>query len=308
MRKSILSESARKKTARLLLGWYDASGRELPWRRTNDAYEILVSEIMLQQTQVPRVLPAYRRWLEVFPDWQALARAGAAEVIRAWAGLGYNRRALALQEIARQVVANGLPDSEEAWLRLKGIGPYTAAAMTVFSLKQLAVPIDTNIRRAGARLLLGESFPEPRDDGKLRPRLAAFLRGSRRFDDLVQALFDLASLICLRNPLCETCPLGRECPAGAGFLAGTHEMPARSSPASRERKHRNKPHPDRIFRGRILRLVREAPAGLGVAGLGPRIDPSFEPAHDQAWLDAMIGRLVADGLVVHSGKRLKLPS
>ncbi|HOT30278.1 MAG TPA: A/G-specific adenine glycosylase [Candidatus Ozemobacteraceae bacterium] len=301
-------ETARTKTARLLLDWYDASGRDLPWRRTNDAYEILVSEIMLQQTQVPRVVPAYRRWLEAFPDWQALARAGTAEVIRAWAGLGYNRRALALQEIARQVVEHGLPDSEEDWLRLKGIGPYTAAAMTVFSLKKLAVPIDTNIRRAGARLLLGEPFPEPRDDGKLRPRLAEVLRGSRRFDDLVQALFDLASLVCLKKPLCATCPLGRECPACAGFLEGTHAAPDRTYPASRERKHRNKPHPDRIFRGRILSLVREAPTGLAVADLGPRIDPSFEPANDRAWLDAMIGRLVADGLVMRSGNRLKLPS
>lgn len=304
----MMPEAERNMLARLLLRWYDASGRELPWRRTSDAYTILVSEIMLQQTQVPRVLPAYRRWLEIFPDWQALARAGTADVIRAWAGLGYNRRALALQEIARQVVANGLPASEEEWLRLKGIGPYTAAAMTVFSLKKLAVPIDTNIRRVGARLLLGEPYPEPRDDGKLKPLLATFLQGSRRFDDLVQALFDLASLICLKSPLCATCPLGRECPSGTGFLAGTNEMPARRSPANHERKHRNKPHPDRIFRGRILRLVLEAPAGLAVAGLGPRIDPSFESVNDQAWLDAMIDRLVADGLIMQSGNRLKLPS
>ncbi len=308
MRESIMIETARKKTARLLLGWYDTAGRDLPWRRTNDAYEILVSEIMLQQTQVPRVLPAYRRWLETFPDWQALARAGTAEVLLAWAGLGYNRRALALQEIARQVVENGQPDSEEGWLRLKGIGPYTAAAMTVFSLKKLAVPIDTNIRRAGARLLLGKPYPEPRDDGKLKPLLAEFLCGSRRFDDLVQALFDIASLVCLKAPLCPTCPLKSACSASVGFLTGAHTMPSRPSPASRERRHRNKPHPDRIFRGRILRLVREAPTGRPLEGLGPEIDPTFDPAHDQAWLDAMIERMVVDGLLCRSGKRLKLPA
>ncbi|HNW33741.1 MAG TPA: A/G-specific adenine glycosylase [Candidatus Ozemobacteraceae bacterium] len=290
-----------------LLAWYDAFGRDLPWRDTTDAYKILVSEIMLQQTQVPRVLLSYHRWLAQFPDWHILAEADTAAVIHAWAGLGYNRRALALRDIARQIVETGLPGSEEAWLKLKGVGPYTAAAMTVFSLGKHAVPIDTNIRRAGARLLLAVPYPEPRADERLKPALAAVLGRTRRFADIVQALFDLASLICLKKPLCKPCPLIRECRVSGGFLAGAYPMPVRPSPASRERRHRDKLYPDRIFRGRILRLVREAPDGCAVAGLGPSIDPTFDPVHDRSWLEAMIGRMIADGLIVRSGKRLKLP-
>ncbi len=321
------AESTQRTILTELLAWYDAAGRDLPWRDTRDPYEVLVSEVMLQQTQVPRVLIHYPAWLERFPTWESLASAGTAEVIRAWAGLGYNRRALALQEIARQIVSRGLPQSEDEWLQLKGIGPYTAAAMTVFALGKHAVPIDTNIRRVGARLLLGLPHPEapgarreggrrrpdgaiqvaPSGDAQLKPVLGRFLEGTRRFADLVQALFDLASRVCLKKPLCTTCPLAEACPVSTGFIEGRHPAPARTSAASRERKHRNKPHPDRIFRGRILRLVREAPAGLGVAGLGPLIDPAFDPDHDTSWLEAMIRRLADDGLIIRRGERLRLP-
>lgn len=302
-----MTEATLSKVRRNLLAWYDASGRQLPWRGTSDAYAILVSEIMLQQTQVPRVLLPYQRWLERFPDWRALAEADTASVIRAWAGLGYNRRALALREIARQIAENGLPDCEEAWLKLKGIGPYTAAAMTVFALGKRAVPIDTNIRRAGARLLLAVPHPDACNDANLRPVLSTLLAKTDRFADLVQALFDLASLVCLKKPLCGTCPLTRECPVSEEFTRGGHPAPVRPSPAGRERRHRGKPHPDRIFRGRILRLIRETPAGRAIVSLGPDIDPSFDPALDRSWLDAMIDRMVADGLVSRSGRRLKLP-
>lgn len=290
-----------------LLAWYNASGRDLPWRETRYPYEILVSEIMLQQTQVPRVLPHYQRWLEQFPTWERLAAADTATVIQAWAGLGYNRRALALREIARQVVETGVPASEEEWLELKGIGPYTAAAMTVFALGKMAVPIDTNIRRVGARLLLATPHPDPADDALLKPKLAALLARSPRFDDLVQALFDLASVFCLKKPVCESCPLLEACPVSPGFRVGLFPLPKRPSPASRERKHRDKPHPDRIFRGRILALVRKSPGGLPLRGLGLKIDPGFDAFQDQSWLKAMIGRLIADGLIARQGSRLILP-
>jgi len=301
------AESTQQTICTNLLAWYDAAGRDLPWRDTTDAYEILVSEVMLQQTQVPRALLHYPAWLERFPSWESLAAAGTAEVIRAWGGLGYNRRALALQEIARQVVNRGLPRSEDEWRQLKGIGPYTAAAMTVFALGKRAVPIDTNIRRTGARLLLGIPHSVPSVDARLRPVLSRLLDTTGRFADLVQALFDLASRICLKNPLCATCPLAEPCPVSTGFLGGHHPAPVRASAASRERKHRNKPHPDRIFRGRILCLVREAPAGLAVGGLGPLVDPAFDPDLDTDWLEAMIRRLADDGLIVRRGGRLRLP-
>ena len=121
------------RTAQKLIAWYDANGRDLPWHRSRDPYRILVSEIMLQQTQVPRVLLFYAGWLKRFPDWAALAKASNADVIRAWAGLGYNRRAIVLRDIARQILAQlATCDFRLAtfdWQRLKGIGPYTAAAL-----------------------------------------------------------------------------------------------------------------------------------------------------------------------------------
>src|SRR5688572_3982677 len=112
-----------------LLHWFDHEGRKLPWRDTRDPYRILVSEIMLQQTQVSRVIDFYRAWMKQFPTWNALAKASNSEIIHAWAGLGYNRRGLMLRDIAKQIVHDGIPKSREAWLALKGVGPYTADAL-----------------------------------------------------------------------------------------------------------------------------------------------------------------------------------
>ncbi|HNV71578.1 MAG TPA: A/G-specific adenine glycosylase, partial [Candidatus Ozemobacteraceae bacterium] len=185
--------------AKRLLDWYDQKGRDLPWRETSDAYRVLVSEIMAQQTQIARVLPFFEHWLIRFPDWRRLAKAEVAEVIRAWSGLGYNRRALTLQNIAKQVVERGLPASETEWLELKGVGPYTAAALTVFALGQRAVPIDTNIRRVTGRWLLGVPLPELSHDRHLRTVLAPMVGRLKRFADFFQALFDLGATVCVKK-------------------------------------------------------------------------------------------------------------
>src|SRR5262249_19749772 len=139
----------------LLLTWYARQGRDLPWRQTSDPYHILVSEMMLQQTQVERVLPKYREFLARFPTLNALAEASTAEVIRAWAPLGYNMRAVRLQAIARQVVADyggRLPADEADLLKLKGVGRYTAGALACFAFRQQTPTVDTNIRRVLQRL------------------------------------------------------------------------------------------------------------------------------------------------------------
>lgn len=271
-----------------------------------DPYAILVSEIMLQQTQVTRVLPHYRCWLERFPDWAALAGAPPAEVIREWSGLGYNRRALMLQEVARAVVRDGIPATEEGWRALKGIGPYTAAAVTLFSTGRPTLPVDTNIRRAGGRLLLGEPFPQPAADDRLRPALGRLLAATRRPAAIVQALFDLASLVCRKTPDCPACPVQTCCPAAAAFRAGAVAIPRQSVPRASERRHADKPFPDRIYRGRILRLAADGEA-IALRDLGPRIDPGFVPARDAAWVRAMVDRLVRDGLLTHHRGRLSLP-
>jgi A/G-specific adenine glycosylase len=171
----------------LLLAWYEASARDLPWRRTTDPYAILVSEVMLQQTQVDRVIPRWVRWLERWPTAVALAAASTAEVIVEWQGLGYNRRAVSLQRAARVVAERGWPDD---LTELPGVGPYTAAAVGNFAFGLDVLPIDTNVKRVQERT--GESF-----DGSC-----------------AQALFDLGATICVaRIPRCEVCPLAAGCPS-----------------------------------------------------------------------------------------------
>lgn len=289
-----------------ILAWYDQHGRKLPWRAGRDPYAILVSEIMLQQTQVPRVIPKFQDWMARFPTWQALAAAPTADLLQAWSGLGYNRRALRLRDIAVIIGQHGVPASEDEWRELPGIGAYTAAALTVFSLGQRATPIDTNIRRIGGRVLLGRAFPEPAEDALLRPALEELLAATARFPDLVQALFDLASLICRPQPLCRDCPAAARCRPARDFQSAAPPLPPPKT-QSRERKHRNKPFPDRIYRGRILRLVATTPNGVPVRGLGPKIDADFVPRHDRQWLTDMIARLARDGLLEISNDVLTLP-
>jgi A/G-specific adenine glycosylase len=171
----------------LLLAWFGQNARDLPWRKTRDPYAILVSEVMLQQTQVERVLPRYDEWLERWPTVQSLAAAATADVIRAWQGLGYNRRGVNLQRAARVVAAHGWPaDLTE----LPGVGPYTAAAIANFALGLGVLPVDTNVRRVQERT--GASFS---------PAAA-------------QALMDLGATVCLgRVPRCGSCPLAVHCPS-----------------------------------------------------------------------------------------------
>ena len=171
----------------LLLAWFRDHGRDLPWRRTRDPYAILVSEVMLQQTQVERVVPRYLDWLERWPTVDALAAASAADVIRAWQGLGYNRRGLNLHRAARIVGRDGWPDD---LTRLPGVGPYTAAAVRAFALGEPVLPEDVNVRRVIERT--GHRF---------RPECG-------------QALMDLGATVCLaRVPRCGLCPLADACPS-----------------------------------------------------------------------------------------------
>jgi A/G-specific adenine glycosylase len=171
----------------LLLSWYRERGRNLPWRQTRDPYAILVSEVMLQQTQVDRVVPRWQRWLERWPTVQALAAAARAEVIVEWQGLGYNRRAVALHRAARLVAEGGWPEDLTA---LPGVGPYTGAAVANFAFGRDVLPVDTNVRRVQERT--GVTFDA----------------------SCAQALFDLGATICLaRIPRCEACPLAVRCPS-----------------------------------------------------------------------------------------------
>ena len=169
------------------MAWFGKHGRDLPWRRTRDPYAILVSEVMLQQTQVERVLPRYLAWLERWPTVESLADASPAEVIRAWQGLGYNRRALNLHDAARRVAEKGWPGD---LTELPGVGPYTAAAIRCFAFGEDVLPVDVNVERVIRRT--GHSFTAAS----------------------AQALMDLGATVCVaRIPRCGTCPLEKACPS-----------------------------------------------------------------------------------------------
>jgi A/G-specific adenine glycosylase len=171
----------------LLLDWYRQHGRDLPWRRTQDPYAILVSEVMLQQTQVERVGPHYLAWLERWPSAESLAAAPAADVIREWQGLGYNRRAVSLHRAAKRIVADGWPSE---LTELPGVGRYTADAVAHFAFDAAVLPADTNVRRVQERT--GASFSAAS----------------------AHALMDLGATICLaRVPRCALCPLAARCPS-----------------------------------------------------------------------------------------------
>jgi A/G-specific adenine glycosylase len=203
-----------------LLEWFSENGRDLPWRRTNDPYAILVSEVMLQQTQVQRVIPRYERWLARWPTAHALAAAPTAGVIVEWQGLGYNRRALNLQRAARIVAERGWPDD---LTELPGVGPYTADAIRAFAFGEPVLPQDTNVIRVRERT----GYPFGADCG--------------------QALMDLGRTICIaRVPRCGVCPLAERCPSRGRTFAPLRKQ-SRFEGSFRQR------------RARTLQLVAERP-------------------------------------------------
>jgi A/G-specific adenine glycosylase len=219
--------AARRRFRARLLAWYQRHGRDLPWRRTDDPYHILVSEIMLQQTQVDRVRPKYEEWLARFPNLEALAAAPEEEVASAWYPLGYNIRPKRLQSIARESVSRfggRLPDDEATLLSFKGIGAYTAGAVLSFAFRRRAAILDTNVARVLYRVFVGHG------DHKSRHRhlwaLSRAVLPHRHVFDFNQALMDLGATVCTaRKPRCVACPMAKQCracacgtPSGAGAV------------------------------------------------------------------------------------------
>jgi A/G-specific adenine glycosylase len=271
---------------RRVLDWYAASGRDLPWRRTRDPYAILVSEVMLQQTQVDRVIPRWHAWLAQFPTLRALARATPADAIRAWQGLGYNLRAVRLHMIARQAVeqfGGELPRTVEALLSLKGIGQYTARAVAAFGFGQPVAVVDTNVRRVLQRIFGESAEPQTLADAVL-PVAHAYPWN--------QALMDLGATICrAERPVCLLCPVRDVCSA-AGSVVKVKR--ARTTP--------NVPfeQTSRYARGRILDALRTLPDGEGLA---------VQEADWGGSGTAVVDQLVRDGLVVRGADGLlRLPA
>lgn len=276
-----------------LLAWFEATGRDLPWRRTRDPWAVLVAEAMLQQTQVARVVPRWEAFLEVWPTPAACAAAPLADVLRAWQGLGYNRRARDLHAAAGVVAAEHagrVPADLDALLALPGVGPYTARAVLAFAHEHDVGVLDVNAGRVLARAVAGE---------RLTPARAQALADAAVPDGRGwawnQAVLDLGATVCTRrSPSCPTCPLLERC-----AWAGRGPDPAERSAGASGRQSRFEGS-DRQGRGRLLDALRAAPLPLADADAVTGWD-------DPARTERVVAGLLADGLADLEGATLRLP-
>ncbi|MBV8082093.1 MAG: A/G-specific adenine glycosylase, partial [Candidatus Eremiobacteraeota bacterium] len=269
---------------RIVLRWYAAHGRDLPWRRTRDPYAILVSELMLQQTQVSRVIPKYREFLRRFPTVRALAAARLRDVLAVWSGLGYNRRAKHLWEAAKAIVARGcgLPRAVDELRALPGIGRYTAGAVASFAFGAREAAVDTNVRRVLSRALRG--VDRLADSQAWRCATAVLPRDAARWN---HALMDIGALYCRATPNCASCPLRRACKySRAGALRITARPRAR--PAARRAVQRYEGS-RRQHRGRVIRALTGVPH-MSLTRLGPQVKEGFGKS-DLPWLRALLADL-----------------
>lgn len=287
-----------------LLAWYRANERDLPWRRTRDPYEILVSEVMLQQTQVDRVIPYYAAFLNQFPTVEALGEAPTAAVIRSWAGLGYNRRAVNLQRTAQAVVARGgWPRTPAELQLLPGVGPYTAGAIACFAFEQDVAFVDTNMRRFIHRLRFGPDLPKPTVGDRSLLEVAAQLVPPGQGWEWNQALIEFGALQCTaREPACVVCPLQQACRAYPAIQTIAVSLPRQPRARQDAPFHGS----NRYYRGRILDVLRGVAAdderGVNLPRLGAEIREGFEQG-DLPWLYSVVNGLVQDGLAVVSEER-----
>ena len=284
--------------------WYRNNGRLLPWRNETDPYRILVSEVMLQQTQVARVSTKYPEFLRKFPTLYRLAHARTSEVIRIWRGMGYNNRALRLQKLSKIVVQDfggKLPENIEDLQSLPGIGRYTAHALACFAFSQRVPVVDTNISRILSRL-----YPQRKVLPTLQTSemwaLAEYHLPRTNAHDWNQALMDLGAAICIAAiPRCELCPLKRLCPSAH------MKRPRAARPLRREPGRYG--IPNRIYRGKAIEVLRDLKPGGSItsSALARRIMPEYTE-RDRQWHILLLQNLERDGLVKLRGRtRISLP-
>jgi A/G-specific adenine glycosylase len=315
-----------QETRARVLEWFGEAGRDLPWRGTRDPYRVLVAEVLAQQTQAARAAAAWPRFLERFPGLEALAAAAPAEVLRAWQGLGYNRRALALHRTAQAVVERGgWPDTIEGLAALPGVGPYTARAVACFALGLQVAPVDTNVARVLARALTGSDPAELGPAARQRladqampppstgaPPWAPTDRGTPlgspgppRPDPSgsawtwSSALMDVGALHCRPRPRCRGCPLAPSCRWRALGPAAPPARPRAQAPFATS---------DRRWRGAVVRALAAAPDGMDPAALADAVDAAAA-ARPDGWFASLLARLQSEGLVAAGPDgRLRLPA
>jgi len=300
-----------EETRERVLAWFAEAGRDLPWRATRDPYRVLVAEVLAQQTQAARAAAAWPRFLERFPDVATLAAAAPAEVLRAWQGLGYNRRALALHRTAQAVEERGgWPDTVEGLAGLPGVGPYTARAVACFALGRRVAPVDTNVARVLARSLAGADPAQLTPAARQRladqalpppaygPAVAGAPDPSGRAWTWSSALMDVGALHCRPRPRCEGCPLAPSCRWRALGPAAPPPRPRAQAPFATS---------DRRWRGAVVRALAGAPDGLDRAALADAVQ-AVAADRPAGWFDTLLARLEAEGLVATGADgRLHLP-
>ncbi|HET7067397.1 MAG TPA: A/G-specific adenine glycosylase [Nocardioides sp.] len=280
-----------------LLAWYDEHARDLPWRRTSATpWGVLVSEFMLQQTPVARVLPVYDAWLARWPHPRDLAAESSGEAIRAWGRLGYPRRAIRLHAAARAIVEHHdgrVPDDVDALRGLPGVGDYTTSAVLAFAFGRRRAVLDTNVRRVLARVVTGVEFPATTMSAAEKDLANGLLPDDEPTAATWSvALMELGALVCTAvTPSCEDCPVRREC---AWRAAG---YPAYDGPPRRGQAWSGT---DRQCRGRLMALARDAHTAVSAAGIA-------DAWPDDAQRDRCLVSLLADGLLVRREDSYALP-
>jgi A/G-specific adenine glycosylase len=300
----LIAAARRRRIQAAALAWYDRQGCRFAFRGPRDPYLVLVSEVILQQTQVSRGEPAWQAFTARFPSFEALAEAPTSDVLQAWSGLGYNRRAVALQRTACIVVerfGGTLPDDLRALQELPGIGPYTARAVLALCFGRPVGPVDTNVRRVLGRLVGRPSLPsaalQSLADGLVPPQRPA---------DWSAALMDIGATVCrAREPECAACPLASDCRSAGRVAALPNGAAGRSrtaTPGAAARGSRPYPATRRWLRGRIVARLTEARRGAWQVFDAPI------GTHDQAAVaEALVG-LEADGLLERDAVgRVRLP-
>jgi A/G-specific adenine glycosylase len=279
-----------------VLRWFSRHGRTLPWRETRDPWRVLVSEFMLQQTQVERVIPKYQAFVRRWPTPSALAAAPLAEVVRAWSGLGYNRRAKHLHDASKAIAARfggEVPRSTDELESLPGIGAYTARAVASFAFNDDVALWDTNVRRIFLRVVAGGEFAKSLPDDRALEAMLASAVPKGRSRDWHGALMDFGSAVCTgRKPLCGACPARRHCAASAGFLSG------REPRVSLVKKQAAFAGSRRQGRGALIRLLASRRTGIEAARLAV--------LSGRADAAALIDDLEREGLVTRKGARVRL--
>lgn len=295
---------------RSLLRWYRRHGRAtLPWRTERSPYRTVVSEFMLAQTQVDRVVPKFEAFVTRFPDFAALSRASLAAVLREWKGLGYNSRAVRLHRMAQAVAESygGMLPSEPCALRLlPGIGPYTVAAIRAFAFNEDDAPLDTNVRRIVHRLFFGIEHPRQASARELDERARALVPAGRAHD-WSSAMMDLGSAICTaRAPKCLLCPLRADCaaaPVNAAQLESARIAGAKpASPQNVVPFEQTR----RYARGRIIDRLRDLPPGERISLLDLHSAMPAVAARTVEDLRELVAALEKDGLVTHDGECVAL--